>query len=72
MSRAINTKATPAEMTKLCQDHKATITAMEVLRSGGTRVVLTTGHDAARIVKLLKAKVIDGPVVRHPLSMRTG
>lgn len=66
MSRAINVEATQAEVLDMCAKHKAEISAIESLVSGGTRVVLKNGDDAAVIARAYGAKVLTGPVRRIP------
>lgn len=71
MSRAINVKATEANVRALCLKHKAPISAIETLASGGTRVVLTSGDAAATMVQVFGRKVMSGTVERTPLRLRT-
>lgn len=71
MSRAINVKATQAEVVTACRKHGATISAIETLVSGGTRVVLTNGDGAAAMKAAFGRKVLDGAVTRTPLTTRT-
>lgn len=66
MSRAINLNATEAHVVDMCAKHKATISAIEPLRSGGTRVVLKNAVDAAVLTKAYGSKVITEPVLRMP------
>jgi hypothetical protein len=66
MSRALNIAATEAVIIEACAKHKAVITAIETLKSGGTRVVLSNGDQAAIIGKAFGAKLITGPVARMP------
>jgi hypothetical protein len=66
MSRAINLDAAEAHVIETCAKHGAAITAIEALRSGGTRVVLKTADDAARILKAYGSKVLKGAVTRTP------
>jgi len=68
MSRALNVKATPAEVTTMCGKHNAVISAIEKLASGGTRVVLMNAHDTAVITKAFGTKVVKGKVSRTPLT----
>ena len=44
MSRAINVNATQEHVLATCTKHKATISVIESLHSGGTRVVFTYGQ----------------------------
>ena len=66
MSRAINVKATEAEVMTMCAKHGAVVTSIETLRSGGTRVVLTNGDSAAVMRRAYGSKVIEGAVHRQP------
>lgn len=63
-SRAINIDADRAHVLATCRAKKASITAVEDLLSGGTRVVLVNGDDAATVRRAYGKKVIDGPVRR--------
>jgi hypothetical protein len=49
---------------KTCLDKNVTISAIEDLISGGTRVVMMNGDDAAVIRRVYKSKLLSGPVVR--------
>lgn len=70
MSRAVNVNATPAEVTAMCAKHKVTISAIETLPAGGTRVVLMNGDDAAAITKAYAKKLLATDAKRTPLSTR--
>jgi hypothetical protein len=63
-SRAINVDAPHADVVAMCAKHKASVSTIEDLMSGGTRVVLMNGTDAAAIRKAFGKKVIAGEVVR--------
>lgn len=67
MSRAINVNASETEVVALCGKHGATISAIETLASGGTRVVLTNGEGAATMSRAFGRKVMTGTVSRTPL-----
>lgn len=67
MSRAINIQASREDVLAMCGKHKATISVIEALHSGGTRVVLHNGHDAAIVAKAFGGKVLTGPVTRTPI-----
>jgi hypothetical protein len=69
MSRALNVDASPADVTARCAKLKAAITAIEPLRSGGTRVVLKNGDDAVAVAKAFGSKVMAGAVVRMPTRL---
>ncbi len=66
MSRAINVKATPDHVIATCAKRKVSISAIEALHSGGTRVVMNNAQDTALIAKVYGTKVITGDVVRTP------
>ena len=66
MSRAINVKATPEHVIATCAKRKVTISAIEALQSGGTRVVMNNSQDTALIARAYGSKVITGDVVRTP------
>lgn len=63
-SRALNIAADRDHVVGFCAKHKATISAIETLHSGGTRVVLINGDDAARIRRAYGSKVMTGSVTR--------
>lgn len=69
MSRAINLDVSVADVIAACAQHKATITAIEPLVSGGARVVLINGDDTARMRKIFSKNIISGAVTRRPLSI---
>ena len=72
MSRAINVNIAEALVVETCAKHNAVITAIETLRSGGTRVVLSNADDAAVISKVFGSKVLTGAVQRTPSRLIHG
>lgn len=64
MSRALNIDAEYDHVVATCAKQKATISAIEKLLSGGTRVVLMNGEGAAAVAKAYGSKVLTGPVRR--------
>jgi diketogulonate reductase-like aldo/keto reductase len=66
MSRAINVNATEVHVLDMCAKHNAAISAIEPLRSGGTRVVLKNAVDAAIVKKAYGSKVLTEAVLRMP------
>lgn len=70
MSRALNVNATLDHVSGVCAKHKAAISTIEMLRSGGTRVVLKTADSAAVIRRAYGSKVIDQAVVREPMRLK--
>jgi len=71
MSRAININAPQADVLAACAKRKIGISAIETLRSGGTRVVMNNALDAATLAKFYRSKVIAGVVKRTPLRLAT-
>jgi hypothetical protein len=69
MSRALNLNATQADVLQSCSKHAVTISTIETLPSGCTRVVLRNGEDAETLRRAFRGKVIDGPVGRTPLTV---
>ena len=67
MSRAINVAATEAEVYSACLQHGATISAIEALASGGTRVVFMNAEATATMTKAFGHRVLTGNVSRHAL-----
>ena len=70
MSRALNVDASLADVTTRCAKLNAPISAIEALRSGGTRVVLKTAVDAVSVAKAFGSKVMSGEVTRQPTRLR--
>lgn len=66
MSRALNLDAPQEHVFDMCTKHKAGITQIESLVSGGTRVVLKNADDAAVIARAYKGKIITGTITRTP------
>ena len=64
MSRAINIDVSQADVIAMCERHSITISAIEDLLDGGTRVVLMNSHDTAVIARAFKSSVIAGVVRR--------
>ncbi len=64
LSRAINVDMTEPNVTAACAKHGASVSAIEPIASGGTRVVLTNITDADRMRMVFGAKVIQGVVTR--------
>lgn len=69
MSRAMNLNATQANVITMCAKHKAQISAIETLDSGGTRLVLKSGDDAVTLRRAFGAKVLTGAVTRTPMRL---
>lgn len=69
MSRAMNVKLTPAQVTKKCKQAGVSISAMEALPSGDTHVVLNTADDAEKMRGLFGKSVVQGAQKRTPRSV---
>lgn len=67
MSRAINISATQRDVSAVCARRGLTISAIESLECGGTRVVLTDRAGADQIREAFGRKVLTGEVQRTPL-----
>jgi hypothetical protein len=67
MSRAINVAASEADVLALCRKHKSTISAIEPLASGGTRVVFKSIEATETMRRAFGKTVIAGDVKRVPL-----
>lgn len=64
MSRAMNVTATEAEVRSSAAEHGAAISAIEMILSGGTRVVFMNGDDAERMRRVFGSRMIVGAVMR--------
>ena len=64
MSRAINVNATPAQVTQACAKQGVAISAIEALKTQGTRVVLNNAADTATMSKVFGSKLLTGEVQR--------
>lgn len=67
--RAVNLNAPLQAVAALCEEHAISISTIEPLQSGGTRVVLNTAGEAENLRRRMKGKLIEGPVVRSPLHV---
>ncbi len=65
-SRAMNVAIPQADVVALCRKHDATISAIETLHSGGTRVVLTNNDAAEKMRKAFGTKLMTGKVPPAP------
>ena len=72
MSRALNIDATPEHITATCARRKVGISAIEPLKSGGTRVVTNNADETAILAKAYGKKVIAGTVTRTPTRLMRG
>lgn len=69
MSRALNINATKDDVVATCAKHNIPISAIEILQSGGTRVVMNNAEDTARVAKAYGSKVLTGTIIRFPTRM---
>lgn len=69
MSRVVYIDATQDHVIATCAESNLLISAIEPLLSGGTRVVMNTAVDRARIARSYGSKVITGPVKRAPTRL---
>ena len=63
--RGINVDILLADVQALCAKNKTTISSIEALPKGGTRVVMMNGDDAATMRRVFGKKVIEGVVQRQ-------
>ena len=68
MSRAMNLALAEAVVRQRCGDSGVSISAIESLPAGGTRLVCTTGDGADEIRLRLKDHLIPGPVRQFAFS----
>ena len=69
MSRALNVTADEASVTETCRQLGLTISAIEPLTLGGTRVVCTTADGAETLRKKMAKQLIVGRPARSPLYL---
>ena len=65
MSREIHLMMEEADVVTKCASEKVAISALERLPQGGVRLVCMSSDGAGKIRKKLKAKLIQGPVIRE-------
>lgn len=65
MSRAMNLSLPEEEVRRLCIAQGVSISAIEPLQSGGTRLVCTASTGAEEMRLRLRSHIIDGTVIRH-------
>jgi hypothetical protein len=69
ISRAINLKLSIDEVTRKCEASGVSISVIELLPSGDTHLVCTTGDGAATIRHKYARHIIDGPQKRFPFQI---
>jgi hypothetical protein len=65
MSRAMNLSLPEEEVRRLCLAQGVSISAIEPLQSGGTRLVCTLSTGAEEMRLRLRGHIIEGNVIRH-------
>ena len=65
MSRAMNISLPEDEVKRLCLLQGVSISAIEPLQSGGTRLVCASGSGAEEMRLRLRGHLIDGNVLRY-------
>ena len=65
MSRAMNLALPESEVKQICLLQGISISAIEPLQSGGTRLVCTTPAGAEEMRLRLRGHIIDGAVTHH-------
>lgn len=65
MSRAINLSLAESELIAICRAARIGVSAIETLKSGGTRLVCMTREGADEIRRRLAANIIEGDVDRY-------
>lgn len=71
MTRAINVTASEDDVMTRCAEHGVSVSSIETLASGGTRVVLNTGEAAAAMRRIFRKELLTGEVKRTPFSSRS-
>ncbi len=71
MSRVINLTLGEADVRELCRKSDIGVSSLEVLQSGGVRLVTSSVDGAEKIRKKLKSKIVRGDVERTPAAPRT-
>lgn len=71
MSRAVNINVSVAHVTAACATMGATISAIEMLAGGGTRVVLSSGDAADQVRTHYAKKLLDARMARVPTRLMT-
>ena len=71
MSRVINLSMAEEDVRELCRKSDIGVSSLEVLQSGGVRLVTSSSDGAEKIRKKLKSKLVRGDVERTPVNPRT-
>jgi hypothetical protein len=70
MSRVLLVNQSEEAVTKACARFDVAISVIEPLESGGVRLVCVATDGAALMRRKLRAKLIDGPVIRSRMFSR--
>jgi hypothetical protein len=70
MSRVLLVNQSEEAVAKACARFDVAISVIETLDSGGVRLVCVTTDGAVTMRRKLRAKLIDGPVVRSRIFTR--
>lgn len=71
VSRVVNLSMPEADVREQCRKSAIGVSALEVLQSGGVRLVTSSVDGAEKIRKKLKSKLVHGDVERTPVNPRT-
>ncbi|HUE80238.1 MAG TPA: hypothetical protein VMN38_11490 [Sphingomicrobium sp.] len=71
MSRVVNLSMAEADVREQCRKAAIGVSSLEVLQSGGVRLVTSSVDGAEKIRKKLKSKLVRGDVQRTPATPRT-
>lgn len=71
MSRVINLSMGETDVREMCRKSDVGVSSLEVLQSGGCRLVTSSVDGAVKIRKKAKSKVVRGDVERTPAAPRT-
>jgi hypothetical protein len=71
MSRVINLQMAEADVREQCRKSAIGVSSLEVLQSGGVRLVTSSVDGAEKIRKKLKSKIVQGDVQRTPSAPKT-
>jgi hypothetical protein len=71
VSRVVNLSMPEADVREMCRKGDIGVSALEVLQSGGVRLVTSSVDGAEKIRKKAKSKLVHGDVERTPTTPRT-
>ena len=70
MSRVVNLSMAEADVREQCRKSAIGVSSLEVLESGGVRLVTSSVDGAEKIRKKLKSKLVHGDVQRRRSGVR--